>query len=330
MSGFARRHLAPLALGASISLSTTTAYSDDGAAAAEALFVSARALVEQGKLAEACPKFEQSYAIEPALGTLLNLADCFERTERTASAWLRYREAAGAARVANEGERERIARERASRLEARLCKLTIDNRGRSAPEDLRLVRDGVKIDSRTFGIETPIDPGVHLIRITRGDRSEERSITITSPSDGTACTTQVFTLPDWAIEATSSAPSIDMKPKSPSVAPPPPVEDDVEGGFGVHHVIALATGGVGVIASAFGAGYGIDAIATQASAEELCRPEGCTSRGLAGLADAGQSADASTVFFIVGGALVTTGVILWLTSPSLDEPPRPSSALLHF
>ena len=45
-----------------------------------------RKLATDGKFAEACPKFEQSLAIDSGLGTKFNLADCWEHLGRLASA----------------------------------------------------------------------------------------------------------------------------------------------------------------------------------------------------------------------------------------------------
>src|SRR5437867_2416874 len=48
----------------------------DDAARATALFDEGRALAQAGKLAEACGRFEQRYALAAATGTEVNLADC--------------------------------------------------------------------------------------------------------------------------------------------------------------------------------------------------------------------------------------------------------------
>jgi len=51
------------------------------------LFQKGVELMAIGKSAEACEKFDSSHQLDPALGTMLRLADCYERTGKTASAY---------------------------------------------------------------------------------------------------------------------------------------------------------------------------------------------------------------------------------------------------
>ena len=62
------------------------ALGDANPALAQSLFEEGRQLMSNGKFAEACPKFESSYKLDPAAGTLLNLAVCHEKVGRTAAA----------------------------------------------------------------------------------------------------------------------------------------------------------------------------------------------------------------------------------------------------
>ena len=78
-------------------------------AAAEALFDEGRRLKGDGKFSEACPKFEESQKMAPGMGTLYNLADCYEHLGKLASAWTFYIEAAGAAQVAGQKDRADFA-----------------------------------------------------------------------------------------------------------------------------------------------------------------------------------------------------------------------------
>src|SRR6186713_2867899 len=93
--------------------------------AAESLFADGRRLLAQGKFAEACPKFAESQRLDPAIGTLLNLADCYEKVGRTASAWAAFREAAALSHHGGDAKREAVAKERAAALEAQLSTLAI-------------------------------------------------------------------------------------------------------------------------------------------------------------------------------------------------------------
>src|SRR4051812_46143375 len=80
-------------------------------ATAEALFADGRKLMAAGNYAAACPKLAASQRLDPGVGTMLNLADCYERVGQTASAWAEFREAISAARAAGSKEREQLARD---------------------------------------------------------------------------------------------------------------------------------------------------------------------------------------------------------------------------
>src|SRR5690349_12619904 len=99
---------------------------DDNAAAADQLYKEARALAQKGKHAEACPKFEASYKLDRALGTLLNLADCHEHVGKVASAWAEWNEAIDMAKRANDDKREKFATKRRNEIEPKLPRLAVE------------------------------------------------------------------------------------------------------------------------------------------------------------------------------------------------------------
>src|SRR5258705_6614820 len=114
------------AIGLAVAFATGRAAGDPSAterATAEALFQQGTELMSEKRFAPACEKFEGSQQLDPALGTMLRLADCYDRVGRTASAWAEFREATSMARTRNEPEPQRIATEPASDLGKRLSQL---------------------------------------------------------------------------------------------------------------------------------------------------------------------------------------------------------------
>jgi hypothetical protein len=61
---------------------------------------------------QACDKFEESLRLDPALGTLLNLAECEHSAGDLVNACRLWRAAADEARAAGGGPREQLARDR--------------------------------------------------------------------------------------------------------------------------------------------------------------------------------------------------------------------------
>lgn len=146
----------------------------DNRAAAEQLFVEARQLVADGNVAKACPKFEASLRLDPALGTRLNLADCYERVGKWSSAWAAYKAAADVARGAKD-EREALATERARALELRLPRLVL--RVPDPPPGLVVTRDGAIVEPALFGSTVFVDPGPMKI-VAKAPGREDRVVEV--------------------------------------------------------------------------------------------------------------------------------------------------------
>jgi len=288
-------------------------------AAADALFDEARSLMSRSEYAQACAKFEASQALDAGVGTSLNLADCYEKSGRTASAWAQFRETVSLARKAGSIERERVARERVLRLEPRLSYLTIVTwKG----QDVTVTRDGVTLDAAVLGTAIPVDPGPHEISARApGKRTFSTRVEVGDPADHVSVTVPIL--------ADEPLPSLAHTRGSEAEAP---VRRDADldmprgaaSGGGAQRAIALVTAAVGVAGIATGTVFGLKAASTWNDAKARCNPYPyCTERGTTLSREAAQSGNISTIGFVAGGVGLATFTLLWLTAPSSpnDETP---------
>src|SRR6185503_4235477 len=106
-------------------LVASAAYAGDPTLA-ETLFREGKSLMDAKNYAQACPKLDESYRQDPATGTLLAYAMCQEENGQLASAWTAFNSVVG--RAAREGRPDRVdaAQRRATALEARLSRLTVE------------------------------------------------------------------------------------------------------------------------------------------------------------------------------------------------------------
>ena len=297
-----------LAAALAASLLTATPAVADNAAAAQVLYDRAVELMGQKNYKEACPKLEEVTRLVPeGLGAKLTLAECYEADGRLASAWLQYSLVASAAARAGQGDRERLATERAAALKPKLAKLTIKVPAavKSMPE-LLIKRGGVDVGPAQFNEQIPVDAGVHLIEATAHGK-KPWSLEAEIPADGAKLTVEVPVLED--------------DPKA-RLSDPPPSPGPSAGSSSEPTWLfpaGLVVGGVGVVGLGVGAVLGAVAMGTNSDAEAACPGGRCTREGNDLLGQAGSMADVSTVMFIAGGALAAGGLVMVLVAPSGDE-----------
>jgi hypothetical protein len=133
---------------------------------AAALFAAAKDLASKGQWADACPKFEAAQRKEPALGTLMNVADCHEHTLSIFRSWGEWRLAYEQAKKANDDARADLAKRRADAIEPRLPHLKVVVSGMQS--DLSVWRDDKELDTAEYNTDLPIDPGSRTITVRRG------------------------------------------------------------------------------------------------------------------------------------------------------------------
>jgi hypothetical protein len=349
MAGSGLRHLVSVAPACCLWLVCSGAAAQTSAsdkAAAEALFDQGVRLMKQNNFADACPKLEESDRIDPAVGTLLYLGECYERVGKTASAWATFREAASIANNSNQADRARVATSRAQALEAKLSRLSVE----LAPEVARIpgivVKRGTqRIEPSLYGTPLPVDPGDYRIEVT-APGYEPWSTPIKVEAGGASASVRVPGLvkaPVAAQPASDTAPEASQAAGSPGQVQSRPTgaitPTSMPSGITTQQTLGLVVGGVGLIGVGIGSYFGVRAISKNSDAEEHCPRSGfCDDdEGLTLTDKAKQDATASNIAFIAGGVLVATGAVLYLTggprggdSLALVPSLGPSSAAASF
>lgn len=295
-------------------------------ATAVSLFDEGKKLVKAGKYAEACGKFELSQKLDPGVGTLGSLADCYEKAGKTASAWQAWRETAAAAASKGQADREKYARDKAKALEPKVAHVTITVPAASHVPGLEVHLDGSP-GAILWEVAIPMDPGTHTIEARAPGRKTYATSIAVSP-DGGATT---VTIPPLDAESGTAPPIATTTPTtdtSPLTSPttvattdtgaPPTATDAPTSTWSSQKTAALAVGGVGVVGIVVGSIFGLRAKSKNDDANSNCRPDDptrCTSTGVSLSDDAHSAATISTIAFIAGGAALVGGAVLWLTAP---------------
>lgn len=270
-------------------------------AAAEALFHDGRQLFDAGNYAAACAKFTESERLDPAPGTLLNLAGCYEKNGQTASAWATFKEAGAASHQKGRADWEELARTRAAALEPNLSRLTIVVAA-SSTEGLQVLRDGAVVGQAEWGTAIPVDPGTHLVEARAPSRTAfQQSVAVA----GAGASVSV-SVPELAV----AAPGNDGSTPEPGTA------------GATQRTVGLVVGGLGVVGLGIGAVFGIVAMNKENTAQQSdCKGDYCNQAGLQLGQDAHSAATASTIAFGVGAAAVAGGVALYFLAPKSPSTP---------
>lgn len=274
-------------------------------ATAEALFQQAAELMEQKKFSQACEQFAASQELDPALGTTLYLADCYEQAGKTASAWALFQEAADGARRAQQTDREQIANERAASLKGRLSKLELRVAGDRRVPGLELRLNDTPVPSASWNAPLPVDPGQTRIE-ARAPGKKPWSVEVKiadGPSSQVVEVGKLADAPQPVSSETASVLSEKLTPRDPGAT---------------QRTVGYVVGAVGVVGLALGGYFGYRAMSLNKDSKGECRaddPNACTSEGAATRGDAHTAATLSTITSISGGVLLGTGLTLVFSAP---------------
>lgn len=305
-----------------------TAYADD-AEESKKLFEAGQALQKEGKFAEACAKFAQSYELDrkasrPSAGTKLNLGDCAERDGQLRKAYLLFDDAAheyerrakaaegvlakdpNAAEAKRDLDRavagERVAREHAAALALKLAKVVI-----------HLAEPGLDGLAVRIGDRT-VPPAAEIVEYL-----DAGNVTITATAPGRK-------------EFTTSARAESGKQVVVEVGSLVAIGGGGGGGRGGGRQVdtgghrqksrvrlALGLGGGGVALLGVSGILGLTANSKYDSAAKNCTKVGselqCPPGPAADIDSAGKRADLATYIGIGGGLLVVGAAVVYFTAP---------------
>lgn len=295
-----------------------TAHSQPSAAdkaAAEALFEQGKALMKEGELAKGCAKLDASQRLDPAVGTLLFLGDCYEKLGKKASAWGSFREASSLAGRQGDG-RQKIADVRATALQPQVSYLKVNVE--SPVDGLVLRRGGSEIPRGSWGSTLPADAGRYTFEASApGKRSWSQTIDV---KDGG----ETFSLDVPAlVDAGEPGPSGEPRPRPQPTKTQKPSEP-----LSPLLLAGAVTGGVGVLTLVIGGVFGLLANDSNQQSLDHCGtdPNLCDDEGVRLREQAQDRATVSTALFAVGGALAVGGIVLIVIGATQNGREQASSA----
>jgi serine/threonine-protein kinase len=302
-------------------------------AAAHAAFQAGHELLRAGRHAEACPKLEESQRLDPQLGTLLNVAECYAHTGRTASAWVAFSEAGATAARLRDPRAEKI-RKRAAELEPGLSRLVIQVEAPVAGLEIR--RNGQLVREPLWRTALPVDPGEHLVEASAPEHvSWQDKIAVAAD----APTTSVVVPPLAPVPPPAPPPiAPPASPPAPApIAPPAPETEPVTPADPTGQIVAgIVVGGLGLAGVATGAAFAVIAkdrndeslLHCQKQDETICDPAGVELRD-----EARTAQTVAIVSFAAGGAAVVGGAVILITALLTDTeaaPEAPAQAAVHW
>jgi serine/threonine-protein kinase len=266
-----------------------------------------KALLAQA-YAEACPLLEESQRLDPAGGTLLNLALCHEQIGRTATAWSEFHDALSQSRRERREDRVQYAKQHLAALDARLSRLVIElSAGAAALPGLRVERDGSELGASAFGVAMPVDPGEHVLRVSApGYQAQEQRVALGDLGDNQRVVIDPL-VPIVVTAVAPEPPKAEPLPLASAPAAPTPTPRPIRR----THRSAIAAFALAAVSLALATGFGVSAIKLRDQAESHCQAGRCSERAFELNDRARRFADTSTALSVVTGISVAGGLFLW-------------------
>jgi len=273
---------------------------------AEVLFAQGLRLMKSDHCRDAIPLFSKSNELDPAAATSANLATCYDRIGKIASAYLTYQSASREAILEGNTELQKSTDQAMAALAPTLTRLRVAPLGDVTDRTIR-VNGAVVADLREPIL---LDPGENFIEATAPGRVAWRR-TLNATAEGALVVIEVPELRPLQTEPAlplrsniKYAPTAEQSGATTKVSP-----------------WILLGAGVGVTSFAVSAGFALSAVSKHNASSEHCQGSFCTKEGIELREQALSRADVATWAFGLGLASAASIGVLWLTS-SHHEPPR--------
>ena len=264
---------------------------------ADELFQEGRALAEQGDFKGACVRFVESEKLDPALGTVLNLADCSEKAGRLGTAIEYFRGALDALPAGD--ERIVPASKRLADLESRVPRLLI-RRGPRFARNATVSWNAKTMESSWWDVPVRMDPGEHKFVVrTLGLSDRVYDLRLVERD-----------IRELVVESGEAAQPIPLTvPRSRAVQPRAAMSTRTNAGY----VLV----GVGLAGITTGVITGMMVLDRRDAHDRNCTPEGCNPDGLSAAASGKRWLVANAAAWGMG--LVASGLGVWLLVGANDR-----------
>jgi hypothetical protein len=281
--------------------------------AARALGTAGVEAFEAGDMVAASDKLEKAYQLlkVPSLG--LWSARALEKRGLLLEALARYLEASSTQVPGGEATVQHKAQVDAERegaaLKVRVPRVVISLEG-AEPSEVTLTIDGKSVSSAVIGSPRLLNPGAHVVEVTRGNDRARAKVTAVEGKE----------LPVLLRLASDGPTSADPAPVAGTPGSVEPPGDDSAAGRGssIRPTLGWVSIGVGAAGLAVGIGTGLSAKSKRAALDDsgVCVGDSCPSSKQGEVDSLNTLRTISTIGFVAGGVLAATGVTLLLTAPS--------------
>jgi len=292
---------------------------------AEDLFREGVSLFSRGETAAACDRFERSYKLDAAPGTLFNVANCHERQGRLWQAHLDFTDLVDRALAAGKPDKAALARTRLVAVDARLPRLSLTFSATSNAETILV--DDVVLPESAWHAPLAVDAGLHAVEfrapgfvtakvtvVGRDPAPIRVDVPVLSRSTSAPVPVAVATTPP-------AAAAVPVEGATPAVIAAPS-----DSPVNVVRIVGYAVGGVGLVGLGVGAYFTSQAVSQHNQANAACGAKGVCPDATA-TSNANHFASLSTTSEIeaaVAFGIGVVGVAAGVTLIAIGHPPAPT------